>query len=89
MVELLGKMPKKITQEGKFAKDFFTKTGDLKAIKKFNMWPLDRVLIEKYHWNQAEAQAVADFILPMLEFVPSKRATAAQMLQHAWLKDIQ
>ncbi len=33
-----------------------------------------------------QARAFADFLLPMLNFVPSKRATAGQMLQHPWLR---
>lgn len=34
----------------------------------------------------AQARAFADFLMPMLNFVPSKRATAGQMLQHPWLR---
>lgn len=34
----------------------------------------------------AQAQSFADFLLPMLNFVPSKRATAGQMLRHPWLR---
>ena len=33
-----------------------------------------------------QARSFADFLLPMLNFVPSKRATAGQMLQHPWLR---
>lgn len=32
-----------------------------------------------------QALALRDFLLPMLNFHPRKRATAAQMLQHPWL----
>ena len=45
------------------------------------------VLADKYDFARAEAQALADFILPMLDFDPSKRATAAQMLAHPWLSE--
>jgi serine/threonine protein kinase len=34
----------------------------------------------------AQAQALTDFLLPMLEYVPSRRATAAEMLAHPWLR---
>ena len=33
-----------------------------------------------------QARSFADFLMPMLNFVPSKRATAGQMLQHPWLR---
>jgi len=32
-----------------------------------------------------QALALRDFLLPMLNFNPRKRASAAQMLQHPWL----
>ena len=41
--------------------------------------------IDRYHIKEKEAQALADFLLPMLEWYPEKRATAAQMLSHPWL----
>lgn len=33
-----------------------------------------------------QAAALSDFLLPMLRFVPSRRATAAEMLRHPWLQ---
>lgn len=35
-----------------------------------------------------QAKALADFLLPMLEYVPLKRATAERMLRHPWLQDV-
>ena len=32
-----------------------------------------------------QARALARFLRPMLDFVPEKRATAAEMLRHEWL----
>ena len=32
-----------------------------------------------------QARALAKFLRPMLDFVPEKRATAAEMLRHDWL----
>jgi len=49
------------------------------------MWPLRRVLIEKYDWSDEDAEQFASFLLPMLEVIPEKRATAAQCLKHPWL----
>ena len=33
----------------------------------------------------AQARALSRFLRPMLDFVPEKRATAAEMLRHEWL----
>ena len=33
-----------------------------------------------------QAAGLSGFMLPMLEYVPERRATAAQMLQHPWLR---
>lgn len=59
--------------------------GDLKHITKLKPWGLFEVLVEKYEWSQEEAAAFTDFLLPMLELNPEKRATAAQCLRHPWL----
>ena len=32
-----------------------------------------------------QARAFAEFLVPMLEYVPERRATAAEMLRHPWL----
>ena len=42
--------------------------------------------MEKYRFKELEAQALTDFLMPMLEWDPQKRATAQQMLSHPWLK---
>lgn len=33
-----------------------------------------------------QAVGLRDFLLPMLDFDPSRRASAAQMLQHPWMR---
>jgi serine/threonine protein kinase len=48
-------------------------------------WPLKSVLMEKYRMKESEAQALNDFLLPMLNYYPERRATAQQMLKHYWL----
>ena len=35
-----------------------------------------------------QAQQMSEFLLPMLEFAPSQRATAAQALRHPWLAEV-
>uniref|UniRef100_A0A8C5LAZ1 non-specific serine/threonine protein kinase n=1 Tax=Jaculus jaculus TaxID=51337 RepID=A0A8C5LAZ1_JACJA len=85
IIELLGKVPRKLILAGKYSKEFFTKKGDLKHITKLKPWGLFEVLVEKYEWSQEEAAGFTDFLLPMLELIPEKRATAAECLRHPWL----
>ncbi|XP_034022869.1 SRSF protein kinase 1b isoform X2 [Thalassophryne amazonica] len=85
IIELLGKVPRKLILAGKYSKEFFTKKGDLRHITKLKPWGLFDVLVEKYEWSKEEAHSFSSFLLPMLDLVPEKRATAAQCLSHPWL----
>ena len=85
MIELLGKMPKRFALGGKRSRQFFDKEANLRHIDKLRFWSLDKVLEEKYGLPTSEAEALASFLLPMLEFVPERRCTAAQALKHPWL----
>ncbi|XP_053562784.1 SRSF protein kinase 1 isoform X2 [Bombina bombina] len=86
IIELLGRIPRKLIAAGKYSKDFFTKKGDLKHITKLKPWGLFEVLVEKYEWSEEDASGFTDFLQPMLELVPEKRATAADCLRHPWLE---
>ncbi|XP_040015676.1 SRSF protein kinase 1b isoform X2 [Xiphias gladius] len=85
IIELLGKVPRKLILAGKYSKEFFTKKGDLRHITKLKPWGLFDVLVEKYEWSKEEAHSFSSFLLPMLDLVPERRATAAQCLSHPWL----
>jgi serine/threonine-protein kinase SRPK3 len=41
--------------------------------------------MEKYEFTERNANDMADFLVPILDFVPDKRPSAAQLLQHPWL----
>ena len=84
-IELLGKIPKNFALSGTESKRFFTKEGKLCRINTLHKRLLKDVLIKKYHMKKKEAENLNDFLLPMLEFCPEKRATAKQMLNHPWL----
>uniref|UniRef100_A0A8C6V2C5 non-specific serine/threonine protein kinase n=1 Tax=Neogobius melanostomus TaxID=47308 RepID=A0A8C6V2C5_9GOBI len=70
---------------GKYSKEFFTKKGDLRHITKLKPWGLSDVLVEKYEWSKEEAQSFSSFLIPMLDLVPERRASAGQCLSHPWL----
>ncbi|XP_052084802.1 SRSF protein kinase 3-like isoform X2 [Mytilus californianus] len=88
IIELLGPIPRHIALAGKYSREFFNRRGELKHILKLKPWALTEVLQEKYEWTPEEAAAFGDFIVPMLEFDPEKRATAEECLQHPWLNDV-
>lgn len=85
IIELLGPIPKKIILSGTLSHFVFNKKGELRHITGLKPWGLDEVLMQKYEWSVEEATQFADFLRPMLEFDPDKRATAAQCLDHPWL----
>ncbi|KAK9126526.1 hypothetical protein Scep_015372 [Stephania cephalantha] len=68
---------------GRYSRDFFNRYGDLRHIRRLRFWPLNKVLVEKYDFSEQDAIDMADFLVPILDFVPEKRPTAAQCLQHS------
>ncbi|XP_020503930.2 SRSF protein kinase 1a isoform X4 [Labrus bergylta] len=85
MIELLGKIPRHYALSGKYSQEYFNKRGELKHITKLKPWGLLEVLVDKYEWPREEAECFTDFLIPMLELIPEKRATAAECLRHPWL----
>ena len=43
------------------------------------------VLREKYHFSVEEAKRIGDFLLPLLELLPSERANAGGMANHPFM----
>ncbi|KAF5181444.1 kinase dsk1 [Thalictrum thalictroides] len=85
MMELVGTMPRKIALGGRYSRDFFHRNGELRHIRRLRFWPLHKVLSEKYQFSEQDAKDMADFIVPILDFAPEKRPTAAQLLLHPWI----
>lgn len=86
IIELLGPIPRHIVFRGTYAQQSFNRGGELRNITGLKPWGLMDVLLEKYEWSHSEAESFASFLKPMLEFDPAKRATAAECLQHPWLR---
>lgn len=85
MMELLGKIPRKIAIGGVRSKDFFDRHGDLKRIRRLKSRSLNRLLVDKHNFSSTDACEFAEFLCPLLNFVPENRPTAQQCLQHPWL----
>ena len=58
MIELLGKIPRSTATTGKHAREFFTREGQLRHIHRLNIWPIDKVLVEKYRMDPAEVSSL-------------------------------
>lgn len=85
IIELLGKIPRRIAMSGKHSRQFFNKKCELRHITGLKPWGLFEVLTEKYEWDHTEAAEFTSFLRPMLDFDPNRRATAAECLMHPWL----
>lgn len=90
MIELLGPMPKNYAIAGSFFDKFFKRDPIsnkfiFKNIDKLRHFPLQRLLTDKYRFKKHEADMLADFLLPMLQWYPSDRQSAKTMLEHPWL----
>ncbi|XP_063141770.1 SRSF protein kinase 2 isoform X12 [Rattus norvegicus] len=85
IIELLGSIPRHFALSGKYSREFFNRRGELRHITKLKPWSLFDVLVEKYGWPHEDAAQFTDFLIPMLEMVPEKRASAGECLRHPWL----
>ncbi|XP_007429615.2 SRSF protein kinase 3-like isoform X1 [Python bivittatus] len=85
IIELLGKIPPKIALLWKQTSTFFSRQGALLRMSWISFYDLYHILIDKYSWPKPQATLFTCFLLPMLEYVPERRARADKCLQHPWL----
>ncbi|KAF7322067.1 Kinase-like protein [Mycena kentingensis (nom. inval.)] len=88
IMELVGEVPKTISQGGKYSSEFFNRRGELRHISKLRFWPLELVLHDKYLFPKLDADALGAFLSPMLRMHPDKRARAGELVHHAWLEGV-
>ncbi|KAJ3431554.1 hypothetical protein M0812_20466 [Anaeramoeba flamelloides] len=86
IMELLGKIPKKILTTGSKSQLLADRNGNLKHIKNLEFWGLENVLFEKYKFSKKDTKEICDFLLPMFNYNMKKRITAQKLLNHSWLK---
>jgi len=85
IIELLGDFSLEVKMGGRYSRELFDHSGTLRYIHELHPWPLNRVMIEKYLYSDADAIALSDFLLPMLVVDMKQRANARDMLDHSWL----
>ena len=85
--ELIGECKdKKFLDTCEGFQDFYDAKLKLKRISKLKLWPISRVLIEKYRMKPSEANNLAKFLMEMLQWNPKNRLSAQKLLKHPWLK---
>lgn len=67
IIELVGDFPLDVKMGGRFSRELFDSSGNLRYIKSLKPWPLSRVMVEKYLFEEQDAAAFCSFMLPMLE----------------------
>ncbi|PSS37098.1 hypothetical protein PHLCEN_2v1064 [Hermanssonia centrifuga] len=86
IIELLGKWPSEVVWGGRYSREIFDGSGNLRYIRNLKPWPFKRVMVEKYSWSETDADALCEFLLPMLNIDHRSRARACDMLNHRWLE---
>src|SRR5699024_9038172 len=74
IIELLGPMPMSLLARSKQASELFAPNGSLLRITSLTYWGLECVFRRRYRMSEEEASYLTDFLLPMLEIEPNKRA---------------
>ena len=87
IIELLGPFPRQLCLSGKWSQEIFNRKGELRNIHRLRHWALPDVLKEKYHFTAEEGKRIAEFLTPMLELEPAKRANAGGMSASPFLDD--
>ncbi|WVN90144.1 uncharacterized protein L203_105380 [Cryptococcus depauperatus CBS 7841] len=88
IMELLGEMPRSIALSGKYSHEIFNRRGELRHINRLRFWPLISVLKEKYLMEHEDAELLSSFLTPILNYVPSQRVKASELLNHPWLNGV-
>ncbi|XP_019872741.1 SRSF protein kinase 3 isoform X2 [Aethina tumida] len=87
--EVLGGIPRYITETGTEAKVYFVE-GKLKHVPEdeLKIWKIEDVLVEKYKWKRVDAIPFASFIECLIEPDPALRLTADIAMQNEWLNEV-
>ncbi|CAK9194584.1 unnamed protein product [Sphagnum troendelagicum] len=90
MWEILGPIPRKVTSTGKYARHYFKSDGKLRHLEKASLNQVGTGHLEELLQNQhglpgKDAHELAQFLCPLLDFVPMKRPSTSQCLVHPWL----
>ncbi|KAK2791339.1 hypothetical protein FQN53_004520 [Emmonsiellopsis sp. PD_33] len=93
ITEVLGRFPLEFIEKGKRAAHFFDKQGNLLRIPNLGPTSLERLIdgqtkpfLKPVDMPQDEVPIFIDFVRGMLEIDPAARKSAAELLQHEWIR---
>ena len=87
MYEILGKMPKNLTDNCDFSDIYFDSKGRILKYKKYDEVPISDILYSEFGYSEYESDRIEEFLLTMLEYDPKKRYSAKECLNNEWLKN--
>jgi serine/threonine-protein kinase SRPK3 len=88
MMQLLGELPEKVIKAGKYWEDYFDEDCTLCDQPKIEPISMkETILVNRESIDEKDAEEFAEFLLPLLEYVPGKRATAFEALKLPWLSE--
>lgn len=85
MYEVLGKMPREMSDMCDFSEDLFDNKGRVLKHKNCNYTSISEILIKEYEFEEENAKEIEQFLRKMLNYDPKKRASAAELLSDPWL----
>lgn len=85
MYEVLGKMPKYLTENCDFGEDYFDQKGRIIKNKDYDHVPIDDILVTEFNFTDIDADNTSGFLKKLLEYDPKKRFSARQCLDDEWL----
>ena len=85
MYEVLGKMPRYLTEKCDFGEDYFDQKGRIIKNKDYDHVPIDDILATEFNFSDIEADNTSGFLKKLLEYDPKKRFSARQCLDDEWL----
>ncbi|KAJ5561592.1 hypothetical protein N7535_003947 [Penicillium sp. DV-2018c] len=92
-IEILGDFPPELLRKGTRTAEFFNKDGGLLRIRDIGSNSLERLLngaqmpfLKPSDMSDAEVPVFIDFLRGMFTIDPTRRKSAAELLQHEWLK---
>ncbi|KAJ6244956.1 hypothetical protein M0813_20661 [Anaeramoeba flamelloides] len=88
MISLLGKFSPVILLTGRNSELMVDQNGNLLHYNNIPSDPLKKRLIDTYNFDTKDAEQIASFLFPMLNYDPKKRISAKKCLKHEWLKTI-
>ena len=90
MERMLGPLPVSMKSKSKRHKFLFEEKEKykIKGVEPFARMTIEDRLIKQFLFTKADAKSCSEFMLEMLKYNPSTRATAKNLLNHKWLSDV-